>query len=69
MAYISILILVVVILFAIHFYRKGKRRSVKPFPEHWHKLLMENVLYYQNLSEEDVTKMLRCISVMSLEHT
>lgn len=51
MAYISILILVVVILFAIHFYRKGKRRSVKPFPEHWHKLLMENVLYYRNLSK------------------
>ena len=40
------------LLFAIHFYRKAKRQSVKPFPEHWHKLLMENVLYYRNLSED-----------------
>ena len=49
MAYI--LILVVILLFAIHFYRKAKRRRVQPFPEHWHKLLLENVLYYRNLSK------------------
>uniref|UniRef100_UPI004048CA6B zinc-dependent peptidase n=1 Tax=Mariniflexile sp. TaxID=1979402 RepID=UPI004048CA6B len=30
----------------------AKRQGVKPFPEHWHKLLMENVLYYQNLSKD-----------------
>ena len=48
---VYILILVVILLFAIHFYRKSKRHSVKPFPEHWHKLLMENVLYYKNLSK------------------
>ena len=48
---VYILILVVILLFAIHFYRKAKRHSVKPFPEHWHKLLMENVLYYENLSK------------------
>ena len=48
---VYILILVVILLFAIHFYRKEKRHSVKPFPEHWHKLLMENVLYYKNLSK------------------
>ncbi|WP_339666999.1 zinc-dependent peptidase, partial [Maribacter arcticus] len=40
-----------ILLFAIHFYRKAKRNSVKPFPEHWHKLLVENVLYYKNLSK------------------
>ena len=39
-----------ILLFAIQFYRKAKRHSVKPFPEHWHKLLMKNVLYYKNLS-------------------
>jgi septation ring formation regulator EzrA len=48
---VYILILVVVLLFAIHFYRKAKRQSIQPFPEHWHKLLMENVLYYRNLSK------------------
>tara|TARA_R110002050_G_scaffold209778_4_gene345764 strand:+ start:44 stop:823 length:780 start_codon:yes stop_codon:yes gene_type:complete len=50
MVYISIF--VVILLFAIHFYRKAKRQNIKPFPEHWHKLVMENVLYYQNLSED-----------------
>jgi hypothetical protein len=48
---VYILILVVILLFAIHFYRKAKRRRVQPFPEHWHKLLLENVLYYRNLSK------------------
>ncbi|WCO01269.1 M90 family metallopeptidase [Psychroserpens ponticola] len=49
---VYILIFVVILLFTIHFYRKAKRHSVKSFPEHWNKLLMENVLYYQNLSED-----------------
>ena len=49
---VYILILVVILLFAIHFYRKAKRHSVKPFPEHWHELLMDNVLYYRNLPKE-----------------
>jgi hypothetical protein len=49
---VYILILAVILFFAIHFYRKAKRHSVKPFPEHWHKLLMENVLYYRNLSKD-----------------
>ena len=48
---VYILILVVVLLFAVHFYRKAKRQSIQPFPEHWHKLLMENVIYYRNLSK------------------
>jgi hypothetical protein len=50
MAYI--LISVVIVLFAVHFYRKAKRHSVKPFPEDWHKLLMDNVLFYRNLSKD-----------------
>ncbi|WP_445736297.1 M90 family metallopeptidase [Mariniflexile sp.] len=49
---VYILIFVVILLFAVHFYRIAKRQGVKPFPEHWHKLLMENVLYYQNLSKD-----------------
>lgn len=49
---IYILTLVVLLLFVIHFYRKTARQPIKPFPEHWHRLLMENVLYYQNLSED-----------------
>ncbi|WP_419197727.1 zinc-dependent peptidase [Maribacter cobaltidurans] len=28
------------------------RKKVKPFPKHWHPLLMANVLFYQNLSGE-----------------
>ncbi len=50
MAYIFIS--VVIVLFAVHFYRKAKRHSVKPFPEHWHKLLTDNVLFYRNLSKD-----------------
>lgn len=49
---IYILTLVVLLLFVIHFYRKTVRQTIKSFPEHWHRLLMENVLYYQNLSED-----------------
>lgn len=49
---VYILIFVVILLFVVHFYRIAKRQGVKPFPEHWHKLLMENVLYYQNLSKD-----------------
>tara|TARA_R110001583_G_scaffold106109_2_gene254272 strand:- start:2028 stop:2195 length:168 start_codon:yes stop_codon:yes gene_type:complete len=49
---VYILIFVGILLFAIDFYRKAKRQNVKPFPEHWNKLLMEHVLYYQNLSED-----------------
>lgn len=49
---VYILIFVVILFFAIHFYRKAKRQSVKPFPEHWHQLLLDNVLYYKNLSED-----------------
>ncbi|WP_157365001.1 zinc-dependent peptidase [Arenibacter algicola] len=47
---VYIIISVVIILFTVHFYRKAKRHSVKPFPEHWHKLLMDNVQFYRNLS-------------------
>ncbi|SFN39701.1 hypothetical protein SAMN04487989_101158 [Bizionia echini] len=50
---VYVILLGVVIFFAIHFYRKARRRKVKPFPEHWHGLLLENVLYYRNLSEEN----------------
>lgn len=46
------LLLGVILIFVIHFYRKTKRNSVRPFPEYWNKLLMENVLYYQNLSKD-----------------
>lgn len=49
---VYILPLGVILLFVIHFYRKAKRQNVKPFPEPWHKLLMENVLYYRNLSKD-----------------
>ncbi len=49
---VYILIFVVILLFVVHFYRIANRQGVKPFPEHWHKLLMENVLYYQNLSKD-----------------
>jgi hypothetical protein len=49
---VYILVLGVILFFAIHFYRKAKRHSVKSFPEHWHKLLLDNVLYYKNLSKD-----------------
>ena len=49
---VYIIILVVILLFAVHFYKKAKRQSVQPFPKHWHKLLVENVLFYRNLSKD-----------------
>ena len=49
---IYILFFGVILLFVSHFFRKAKRHSVKPFPEYWHKLLIDNVLYYRNLSKD-----------------
>jgi hypothetical protein len=40
-----------ILFFGFYFFKKIKRQTIKPFPEHWHKLLMENVLYYRNLSK------------------
>ncbi|WP_428743262.1 zinc-dependent peptidase [Tenacibaculum sp.] len=50
MAYIIFLGLI--LFFGIYFFRKTKHRAIRLFPEHWHKLLIENVLYYRNLSKE-----------------
>ena len=47
-----VILLGVILLLVVHFYRKAKRHSVKPFPEHWHKLLTDNVLFYRNLSKD-----------------
>ncbi|MBA6151426.1 M90 family metallopeptidase [Gelidibacter maritimus] len=46
---VYIFILLVILIFGIHFYRKSKRQRVQPFPEHWRPLLTENVLYYRKL--------------------
>lgn len=48
---VYIVVFVVVLAFGIHFYRKSKRRSVNPFPEHWRQLLTDNVVYYKKLSK------------------
>ena len=37
--------------FGIFIFKKTRRQPIRPFPEYWHALLMENVLYYKNLSE------------------
>lgn len=44
------ILLGVILLLVVHFYRKAQRQKVQPFPEYWHKLLMDNVLFYRNLS-------------------
>lgn len=49
---VYILPLGVILLFVIHFYRKAKRQTVKPFPKHWHMSLMQHVLYYRNLTKD-----------------
>lgn len=40
------------LLFLVYFISRIERKKVKPFPQHWHPLLMENVLFYRNLSKE-----------------
>jgi hypothetical protein len=49
---VYILILAVILFFAIHFYRKAKQQGIQPYSAHWHKLLMEKVLFYRNLSRD-----------------
>jgi len=49
---VYIIVLVVGLIFGIHFYRKSQRRSVKPFPKHWRELLNTHVMYYQKLPKE-----------------
>lgn len=39
----------IIILFVIHFYLKRKRNKVKPFPSHWHTLLLKHVHFYSLL--------------------
>ena len=46
------ILLGVILLLVVHFYRKAQRQKVQPFPEYWHSLLLDNVLYYRNLSKE-----------------
>ncbi|WP_452600756.1 M90 family metallopeptidase [Pontimicrobium sp. MEBiC06410] len=47
-----VILLSVILLLVVHFYRKAQRQKVQPFPKHWHELLLDNVLYYRNLSTE-----------------
>lgn len=49
---IYIVVLVVTLIFGIHFYRKSKRQSIQPFPGLWRKLLTDNVLYYRKLAKD-----------------
>ncbi len=39
----------IIILFVIHFYLKRKRKKAKPFPSHWHTLLLKHVHFYNLL--------------------
>ncbi|WP_338360046.1 M90 family metallopeptidase [Yeosuana marina] len=41
-----------ILFFGIYFLRRTKHHAIRPFPEYWHRLLIENVLFYQNLSKE-----------------
>lgn len=47
-----VILLSVILLLVVHFYRKAQRQKVQPFPKHWHSLLLDNVLYYRNLLKE-----------------
>ena len=38
-----------IIVLAVYFLSRIGRKKVKPFPKHWHPLLMDHVLYYRNL--------------------
>ena len=46
---VYLIFLAAVVLVWLYFYIKSKRRTIEPFPEHWHALLEEHVLFYRNL--------------------
>ena len=46
------LIFGLILLFMFFLVWRIGRKKVESFPEHWHSLLKENVLFYRNLSEE-----------------
>ncbi|GGB76502.1 hypothetical protein GCM10007424_15640 [Flavobacterium suaedae] len=39
------------ILIGIYIFTKTRKRKTQPFPKEWHNLLLENVLFYRNLSK------------------
>ena len=45
------IILTIIIVLAVYFFSRIGRKRVKPFPKHWYSLLMENVLFFRNLSK------------------
>ncbi|MFL9836219.1 M90 family metallopeptidase [Flavobacterium sp. ST-75] len=51
---ISVAVIIIVALFFI--LKKPKKAVAKPFPSHWHQLLLDNVLFYRNLTPERQTE-------------
>ena len=50
MIYIIPILLVVVVFFLLS--RKRTKKQTKPFPKHWHELLLKKVNFYKNLENE-----------------
>ena len=50
---ISYIIAGIFLLLIIYILSTTKRKTVQPFPKKWHDLLLENVLFYRNLNEEN----------------
>lgn len=51
---IPVAIIIIIALFFI--LKKSKKAVAKPFPSHWHQLLLDNVLFYRNLTPERQTE-------------
>ena len=70
---ISIAILLMVLFFALKPKKKSKIVSLKDVivPEHWHQILVQNVLFYKKLTKEEQTlfqaKMVRFLEATTIE--
>lgn len=61
----------IILLFIIHFQYRKKRKRVKPFPKHWHNLLIKHVRFYKllNVGQQKVfqRKMMQFLSEVYIE--
>ncbi|KAF2519589.1 zinc-dependent peptidase [Flavobacterium salilacus subsp. salilacus] len=46
------IVLGLLLLLGIYFFKESKRRVAQPFPEKWHDLLLDNVLFYSKLPKQ-----------------
>lgn len=48
-----IIVFTFILTFAIYAFSKLRQKKADPFPEHWHPILLDKVLFYKNLTDSD----------------